>query len=142
MALINDMELATSSTLLEVAVGISKDGRGIDLKVCPRPTDDRVVSRVTVFRNKDEIPGVLRIRKRKDVVSFSVQTMDGRKYYEGNKLPRVIQIHKGVAYRVNRFLHQVLLKITDSEMDHWAKQVAKQMIYDSYRHARNMTTVK
>ena len=138
MALATDIELSAEQNALEVGVGI-KMGK-IDLKVCPHPSAYKYTGKYTVLYEHGEKPAVLKITRspRTESVTYSVIDLSGYCVYKGNKLPPVCSIHKGIAYKLNRFIGKVLFKISEVEMACWAKSVSKEMILDARRHARNM----
>lgn len=142
MALSADIELSAEQNALEIGVGI-KLGK-IDLKVCPHPSEYKYTGKYTVLYERGEKPAVLTITRspRTESVTYSVTTLNGNSVYKGNKFPPVASIHKGIAYKINRFLGKVIFRLSDSDLDHWTKSVAIAMISDSHRHARNMVTVK
>lgn len=146
MALSAEIKLSADQDSLEVACGV-RLGK-VDLKVCPAPSlPGTKYSRVyPVLYQRGENVAVLRLKrnsKSSDAVTYTVTTVKGGEIlYKGNKMPPVSSVHKGVAYKLNRFLGKVLFKISDTELDHWTKSVARDMISDARRHARNAITVK
>lgn len=145
MAQVADVKLSANQNTLEVAVSLS--GNKVDLKVCPNPCDEgKSYSHVYhVFHKPDEKLAVMKLHRHltSETVTYTVTTVkDGECVYKGNKLPQISTIHKGIAYKLNRFLGKVVFRISDVEMAHWAKSVAIDMIGDARRHARNMITTK
>ena len=145
MAQVADVKLSANQNTLEVAVSLS--GNKVDLKVCPNPCDEgKSYSHVYhVFHKPDEKLAVMKLHRHltSETVTYTVTTVkDGECVYKGNKLPQISTIHKGIAYKLNRFLGKVVFRISDVEMAHWAKSVARDMIGDARRHARNMITTK
>lgn len=142
MALSADIELSAEQNALEIGVGI-KLGK-IDLKVCPHPSAYKHTGKYTVLYERGEKPAVLKITRspRTESVTYSVIALSGDCIYKGNKLPSIVSIHRGIAYKINRFLGKVIFRVSDAELDHWAKSVARDMISDARRHARNAITVK
>ena len=145
MALSTEVKLSADQDSLDVAVGV-RLGK-VDLKVCPAPSlPGTKYSRVyPVLYQRGESVAVLKLKRnsKSDSVTYTVTTVkDGEVLYEGNKLPPISSVHKGVAYKLNRFLGKVVFKISADEMAHWAKSVARDMIGDARRHARNIITTK
>ena len=145
MALSSEIKLTSDQDSLEVAVGV-RLGK-VDLKVCPSPSlPGTEYSRVyPVLYQRGESVAVLKLKRspKTETVTYTVTAVKGGEIlYKGNKMPPVSAIHKGVAYKLNRFLGKVVFKVSNVEMDHWAKSVARDMIGDAHRHARNMITVK
>jgi hypothetical protein len=146
MALSTEVRLTSDQDSLEVAVGV-RLGK-VDLKVCPAPSrpGTEYSNIYPVLHQKEESIAVLRLKKNSkssDVVTYTVTTVaDGECIYRSNKLPPISAVHKGVAYKINRFLGKVVFKISADEMAHWAKSVAKDMVVDARRHARSMATIK
>ena len=145
MALSTEVKLSADQDSLDVAVGV-RLGK-VDLKVCPAPSlPGTKYSRVyPVLYQRGESVAVLKLKRnsKSDSVTYTVTTVkDGEVLYGGNKLPPISSVHKGVAYKLNRFLGKVVFKISADEMAHWAKSVARDMIGDARRHARNIITTK
>lgn len=145
MALSTEVKLSADQDSLDVAVGVHL-GK-VDLKVCPAPSlPGTKYSRVySVLYQRGESVAVLKLKRnsKSDAVTYTVTTVkDGEVLYEGNKMPPVSSVHKGVAYKLNRFLGKVVFRISADEMAHWAKSVARDMIGDARRHARNIVTTK
>lgn len=146
MALSAEVKLSADQDSLEVAVGV-RLGK-VDLKVCPAPSlPGTEYSRVyPVLYQRGESVAVLRLKrnsKAPDTVTYTVTTVkDGEVLYKGSKMPPVRAVHKGVAYKLNRFLGKVVFRVSDEEMAHWAKSVARDMLGDARRHARNIITTK
>jgi hypothetical protein len=146
MALSAEVKLSADQDSLEVAVGV-RLGK-VDLKVCPAPSlPGTEYSRVyPVLYQRGESVAVLKLKrnsKSPDTVTYTVTTVkDGEVLYKGSKMPPVSAVHKGVAYKLNRFLGKVVFRVSDEEMVHWAKSVARDMLGDARRHARNIITTK
>lgn len=146
MALSTEVKLSADQDSLEVAVGV-RLGK-VDLKVCPAPSlPGTEYSRVyPVLYQRGESVAVLKLKrnsKSADTVTYTVTTVkDGEVLYKGSKMPPVSAVHKGVAYKLNRFLGKVVFKVSDAEMAQWAKSVAIDMVGDARRHARNIITTK
>ena len=145
MALSTEVKLSADQDSLDVAVGV-RLGK-VDLKVCPAPSlPGTKYSRVyPVLYQRGESVAVLKLKRnsKSDSVTYTVTTVkDGEVLYEGNELPPISSVHKGVAYKLNRFLGKVVFKISADEMAHWAKSVARDMIGAARRHARNIITTK
>ena len=146
MALSTEIKLSADQDSLEVAVGV-RLGK-VDLKVCPAPSlPGTEYSRVyPVLYQRGESVAVLKLKrnsKSPDTVTYTVTTVkDGEVLYKGSKMPPVSAVHKGVAYKLNRFLGKVVFRVSDEEMAHWAKSVARDMLGDARRHARNIITTK
>ena len=146
MALSTEVKLSADQDSLEVAVGV-RLGK-VDLKVCPAPSlPGTEYSRVyPVLYQRGESVAVLKLKrnsKSPDTVTYTVTTVkDGEVLYKGSKMPPVSDVHKGVAYKLNRFLGKVVFRVSDDEMAHWAKSVARDMLGAARRHARNIITTK
>lgn len=146
MALSTEVKLSADQDSLEVAVGV-RLGK-VDLKVCPAPSlPGTEYSRVyPVLYQRGESVAVLKLKrnsKSADAVTYTVTTVkDGEVLYKGSKMPPVSAVHKGVAYKLNRFLGKVVFRVSDAEMAQWAKSVAIDMVGDARRHARNIITTK
>lgn len=144
MAQVSDVKLSADQDSLEVAVSVS--GNKVDLKVCPNPCDEgKSYSHVyPVFHKHGETLAVMKLRRQtSETVTYTVTTVkDGECVYKGNKMPQISAIHKGIAYKINRFLGRKVFRISTDEMAHWAKAVAREMISDAVRHSRNMITTK
>lgn len=145
MAQVSDVKLSANQNTLEVAVSLS--GNKVDLKVCPNPCDEgKSYSHVYhVFHKPDEKLAVMKLHRHaaSEVVTYTVTTVKtGEVVYKGNKLPQIEAVHKGIAYKINRFLGKKVFRISADEMAHWAKSVAREMISDAVRHSRNMITIK
>ena len=146
MALSTEVRLTSDQDSLEVAVGV-RLGK-VDLKVCPAPSlPGTEYSRVyPVLYQRGESVAVLKLKrnsKSADTVTYTVTTVkDGEVLYKGSKMPPVSAVHKGVAYKLNRFLGKVVFRVSDAEMVQWAKSVAIDMVGDARRHARNIITTK
>jgi hypothetical protein len=145
MAQVSDVKLSATQNTLEVAVSVS--GNKVDLKVCPNPCDEgKSYSHVYhVFHQPGETLAVMRLHRHltSETVTYTVTTVkDGECVYKGNKIPKISAIHKGIAYKINRFLGRKVFRISADEMAHWAKSVAKDMVVDARRHARSMATIK
>lgn len=146
MALSAEVKLSADQDSLEVAVGV-RLGK-VDLKICPAPSlPGTKYSRIyPVLYQIGENVAVLKLKrnsKSSDAVTYTVTAVkDGEVLYKGSKMPPVSSVHKGVAYKLNRFLGKVVFRISADEMAHWAKSVARDMIGDARRHARNMITTK
>lgn len=145
MALSTEVRLTSDQDSLEVACGV-RLGK-VDLKVCPAPSrpGTEYSNIYPVLHQKEERIAILRLKRnsKTETVTYTVTDVAGGEVlYKGNKMPPVSSVHKGVAYKLNRFLGKVLFKISDTEMAHWAKSVAKDMVGDARRHARNIATIK
>lgn len=144
MALSTEVKLSADQDSLEVAVGV-RLGK-VDLKVCPAPSrpGTEYSNIYPVLHQKEESIAVLKLKRnsKTESVTYTVTTVKGECIYRGNKLPPISAVHKGVAYKLNRFLGKVVFKISADDMAHWAKSVAKDMVGDARRHARNLTTIK
>lgn len=146
MALSTEVKLSADQDSLEVACGV-RLGK-VDLKVCPAPSlpGTNYSNVYPVLHQKEESIAILRLKrnsKSSDAVTYTVTAVkDGEVLYKGSKMPPVSSVHKGVAYKLNRFLGKVVFRISADEMAHWAKSVARDMIGDARRHARNIITTK
>lgn len=144
MAFSTEIKLSADQDSLEVACGI-RLGK-VDLKVCPAPSlpGTEYSNVYPVLHQKDESIAVLKLRRnpKTESVTYTVTTVKGECIYKGSKMPPVSAIHKGVAYKLNRFLGKVVFRVSDAELDHWAKSVARDMVGDARRHARNIATIK
>lgn len=141
MALATEVTLESAQDTLEVAVGL-QDGK-MNLKVCPGPTADGGVPyrhTYSVLHQPDEEVAVLRLKRNpKDAsVKYTVTTQYGNMVYKGIKFPSVGTIGKGIGYKLNRFFGKQLFRISNEEMNAWAKSVAISMRSDAMRHARTM----
>ena len=145
MALATEITLESAQDTLEVAVGLTHDGK-INLKVCPGPTMDGGVPyrhTYSVLHQPDEEVAVLRLRRNPrdtSVVKYTVVTQYGNTVYKGIKFPclSVGKVGRGVGYKLNRFFGKQMFRINDDEMSAWAKSVAISMRGDAMRHARTM----
>ena len=146
MALSTEVRLTSDQDSLEVAVGV-RLGK-IDLKVCPSPSlpGTEYSSVYPVLYQRGESVAVLKLKRNStssDTITYTVTAVrDGEVLYKGSKIPPVSSVHKGVAYKLNRFLGKVVFRVSDAELDHWAKSVARDMVGDARRHARNIITTK
>ena len=142
MALATEITLESAQDTLEVAVGLTQDGK-MNLKVCPGPTVDGGVPyrhTYSVLHQPDEEVAVLRLKRNpKDAsIRYTVTTQYGNTVYQGGKFPSVGTIGKGIGYKLNRFFGKMLFRISNDEMANWAKSVAISMRGDAMRHARTM----
>lgn len=145
MALTAKVTLESTQDTIEVAVGLTRDGK-VNLKVCGPVLDGNALSYRNIYdvfyNRKEEKIAVLRLkRNQKDatVVTCSIVTIkEGNTVYKGLKLPTLGTIGKGIGYKLNRFFGRRMFRISDTEMDHWAKSVAISMRSDAMRHARTM----
>lgn len=145
MALSTEVKLSADQDSLEVAVGV-RLGK-VDLKVCPAPSlpGTNYSNVYPVLHQKEESIAVLKLRRnpKTETVTYTVTTVKGGEIlYKGNKMPPVSSVHRGVAYKLNRFLGKVIFRVSDAEMAQWAKSVSREMIGDARRHARNIVTTK
>lgn len=144
MALSTEIRLTSDQDSLEVAVGV-RLGK-VDLKVCPAPSrpGTEYSNIYPVLHQKEESIAVLKLKRnpKTETVTYTVITVKGECIYKGSKMPPVSSVHKGVAYKLNRFLGKVVFKVSDAEMAQWAKSVSREMIGDARRHARNIVTTK
>ena len=142
MALSTEVRLTSDQDSLEVACGV-RLGK-VDLKVCPIPSlpGNEFSNIYSVLHKKDESIAVLKLKRnsKTETVTYTVTTVNGEILYKGIKMPPVSSVHRGVAYKINRFLGRVMFKVSSDEMAHWAKSVAREMVMDARRHARNMIT--
>ena len=143
MAQVSDVMLSANQNTLEVAVSVS--GNKVDLKVCPAPCEGNYSHVYHVFHKPGETLAVMKLHRHltSETVTYTVTTIkDGECVYKGNKLPQIEAVHKGVAYKINRFLGRKVFRISMDEMAHWAKVISREMISDAVRHSRNMLTIK
>lgn len=142
MALSTEVTLESAQDTLEVAVGLTQDGK-VNLKVCPGPTVDGGVPyrhNYSVLHQPEETVAVLRLKRnpKNEVVKYTVTTQHGNTVYKGIKFPSVGTVGKGIGYKLNRFFGKQLFRISNEEMSAWAKSVAISMRGDAMRHARTM----